>query len=234
MPPPSVFIRYYKFGLSSVTAPNSAFSHHHTPKRHSYLGEGTVYLIHNTFIMTFVLLFFVFYFWCLSKLNKKCLHKLKMCTQVYFGSQELGQSLWRVKDLTHNYLFVLYADTPNSVYKYMDFEIKVTGELQPATKCIITGHFCTVWAKLSISVMTCRRWRQGLTAKQHSSRLTHFYSPHRSSLGDTLCNTFHRRRSHHWPSTSHCGRFYSSQTDCSLVGKQIKTCEGFFFVPQQK
>lgn len=27
----------------------------------------------------------------------------------------------------------------------MDFEIKIIGELQPATKCVI----CTVWAKLS-------------------------------------------------------------------------------------
>lgn len=63
-------------------SPKFCISQHHTPKRHSYLGEGTVYLIHNKFIITFVLLFFVFYFWCLRKLNKKCLHKLKMCTQV--------------------------------------------------------------------------------------------------------------------------------------------------------
>lgn len=39
-------------------------------------------LIHNKFIMSFVLLFFMFYFWCLQKWNKKCLHKLKMCSQV--------------------------------------------------------------------------------------------------------------------------------------------------------
>lgn len=97
--------------------------------------------------------------------------------------------------------------------------LKKESEWQSQTAQFFTiKYVLTVWSLFShVSIEMTANGRDKAYNDAPPQLPTHFYSPHHSSLDDTPYKTFHWQRSRHWLSMFRCGRFYSSQTDCSLA-----------------